>query len=515
MRSRNVDTAIDDRRQAGSVFSVVLILLVVVAVAAPGGVADASLAEGAQSSEVSGLDADVFIPGTSGESAEVLLSSWTVEGAEDAVVTLSAVPQSPATLSLSSSSGHEGNQLTFVLRVSGYFDGVISGAVFSAGKGDGFADGGSFPTATPDVDYSYFRKSFHFYDPGEEYLYVNTIEDDVVEPDEWFLMIVTSTYLMGDVRTRGYILNDDCESDVTSYLSLGSTTVAEGDDGTTIADFTVSLDPASTCPVRIRTGTCGVGCSDAATATPGEDYKSTTSDLTFSPGTTSETFSVAIYGDTTFEPDEIFLIGYVTGSVIGAEPPEWAGIGTIVDDDDTFVDDDDSMFEADIEWLVAEGITQGCASDPARYCPDAVVRRSEMATFMVRAMDEVGNVPAYQGYFADVAEHEWYTPFVERAYELGLTAGCDVAPLRYCPDGTVLRSEMAAFLVRQIEGDTNLPTYQAYFADVPSGLWFTPWTERLYELGITSGCAAEPARYCPTEPVIRGEMAAFLHRTFG
>ncbi len=180
---------------------------------------------------------------------------------------------------------------------------------------------------------------------------------------------------------------------------------------------------------------------------------------------------------------------------------------------DTFVDDDGLWFEDDIEWLVAEGITQGCATDPARYCPTGTVLRSEMATFAVRGVGEEGNMPTYQGYFADVPEGEWYTPYVERAYELGITAGCDVDPLRYCPDGTVQRSEMAAFLVRLVEGDTGLGPYQGIFTDVPDGRWYTAYAERLYDLEITLGCGANPARYCPTGNVTRGQMAAFLHRS--
>ena len=35
---------------------------------------------------------------------------------------------------------------------------------------------------------------------------------------------------------------------------------------------------------------------------------------------------------------------------------------------------------------------------------------------------------------------------------------------------------------------------------------------RVYAAGITSGCG--PARYCPTELVTRGQMAAFLQRAF-
>jgi len=35
----------------------------------------------------------------------------------------------------------------------------------------------------------------------------------------------------------------------------------------------------------------------------------------------------------------------------------------------------------------AAGITEGCGSDPLRYCPDGSVTRAEMATFPVRALD--------------------------------------------------------------------------------------------------------------------------------
>ena len=39
--------------------------------------------------------------------------------------------------------------------------------------------------------------------------------------------------------------------------------------------------------------------------------------------------------------------------------------------------------------------------------------------------------------------------------------------------------------------------------------------ERLAELGITSGCATGPARYCPADSVTRGQMATFVARALG
>ncbi len=52
-----------------------------------------------------------------------------------------------------------------------------------------------------------------------------------------------------------------------------------------------------------------------------------------------------------------------------------------------FVDDDGSTFEADIEWLGATGITKGC-NPPTndRFCPDDVVSRAQMASFLARAL---------------------------------------------------------------------------------------------------------------------------------
>jgi hypothetical protein len=58
-----------------------------------------------------------------------------------------------------------------------------------------------------------------------------------------------------------------------------------------------------------------------------------------------------------------------------------------------FTDDDGSVFEADIEWLAANGITFGC-NPPANdnYCPNANVTRGQMAAFMHRLADSQANI---------------------------------------------------------------------------------------------------------------------------
>lgn len=51
-----------------------------------------------------------------------------------------------------------------------------------------------------------------------------------------------------------------------------------------------------------------------------------------------------------------------------------------------------------------------------------------------------------------------------------------------------------------------------YFSDVPATHPFFAQIQRVKEMGITNGCAVDPLRFCPDDPVNRGQMAAFLVR---
>jgi photosystem II stability/assembly factor-like uncharacterized protein len=59
--------------------------------------------------------------------------------------------------------------------------------------------------------------------------------------------------------------------------------------------------------------------------------------------------------------------------------------------------------------------------------------------------------------FADVAPYYWAWDFVERLYAAGITGGCNVSPLNYCPEATVTRAQMAIFLERGIHGSSYVP----------------------------------------------------------
>ncbi len=95
----------------------------------------------------------------------------------------------------------------------------------------------------------------------------------------------------------------------------------------------------------------------------------------------------------------------------------------------------------------------------------------------------------------------------------GITKGCNPpANTLYCPASPVTRGQMAAFLVRGL----GLATAENDAFTDDAGNIFEDDINRLAAAGITKGCNP-PAndRFCPNDPVTRGQMAAFLVRAFG
>ena len=115
----------------------------------------------------------------------------------------------------------------------------------------------------------------------------------------------------------------------------------------------------------------------------------------------------------------------------------------------SFVDDDGSVFEEDIEWLGATGVTKGC-NPPTndRFCPDGLVTRGQMAAFLVRALgltDDGGG-----DLFLD-DDGSTFESDIDKLGASGITQGCNPpANDRFCPAGFVTRGQMAAFLHRAL-----------------------------------------------------------------
>ncbi len=108
-------------------------------------------------------------------------------------------------------------------------------------------------------------------------------------------------------------------------LSINDVSIDEGDSGTKLMTFTVTLTPASNATVSVNFATAN------GTATAPADYVATNGALTFNPGITTRPISVTINGDTTFENNETLFVN-LTGS-FNASIGDPQGLGTIVNDD--------------------------------------------------------------------------------------------------------------------------------------------------------------------------------------
>jgi len=116
--------------------------------------------------------------------------------------------------------------------------------------------------------------------------------------------------------------------------------------------------------------------------------------------------------------------------------------------------------------------------------------------------------------FTDVSDPSaYYFDAANIMYQLGISNGCSTAPLMYCPADTNTRGQMAKFIVVALAGTSFTYNPTPYFSDVPASYPFFSYIQKLYELGITSGCQAAPPMFCPDDGVTRGQTAAFIIRS--
>jgi ELWxxDGT repeat protein len=114
----------------------------------------------------------------------------------------------------------------------------------------------------------------------------------------------------------------------TPRLSIDDLRIVEGNSGTTIARFTVTLSDQKG-PVTVDYAT-----SDG-TAVAGADYDSVSGTLTFGAGETSKTIDVAVRGDVIPENNETLFVTLRNASGATIEKPTGTAI---IDDDDQLVD---------------------------------------------------------------------------------------------------------------------------------------------------------------------------------
>jgi hypothetical protein len=173
-----------------------------------------------------------------------------------------------------------------------------------------------------------------------------------------------------------------------------------------------------------------------------------------------------------------------------------------------------NIFYRFIETMLHRGVTAGCGG--VNYCPTTTTTRQQMSAFVLKAKEGAGYAPppcSPPNLFNDVPESSPFCGFIEELANRGVVTGCGGG--NYCPSNPVTREQMAVFVLKTLDPALDPPACSPpnLFFDVPETSPFCRWIEELANRGVVAGCGN--GNYCPTNPVTRQQMGAFLSLTFG
>lgn len=171
-------------------------------------------------------------------------------------------------------------------------------------------------------------------------------------------------------------------------------------------------------------------------------------------------------------------------------------------------------YYAYIDRIAQLGITVGCTT--ATYCPDGNVTRAEMAVFIERVFGVFNPPTPPVQRFDDVPPGFWAYAHIGDFATRGITVGCTAN--NFCPNDSVMRDQMAVFMERAVGRSTWPAPANQRFVDLPPSWWSYAAIESFVANNSSGGildvikrdCNADGLHFCPTRPLTRAEMAAWL-----
>jgi len=180
-----------------------------------------------------------------------------------------------------------------------------------------------------------------------------------------------------------------------------------------------------------------------------------------------------------------------------------------------FQDIDQSFAKQDIITLAEKGVVGGFSDGTFR--PENLVTRAEFATMLVKSK----GIPApttHEGVFRDVQRGEWYAPFAELSYRLGVTSGSDGL---FFPDRYLTREEMMKMTVSALgrESETarklNFDTYSRAISSFTDRGQISPWAIKSVAYAVQQDLinGTPEGEIRPKVNATRAEVASFLNRS--
>jgi Calx-beta domain len=220
------------------------------------------------------------------------------------------------TVAISDATGTEGDSLTFNVTLSAPSSTDVT-ATYAASADPGTADSGDLTAPLTGT------VTFPANTNSTQQVTVATTEDASDEPNETFtvtLSALSSNATFTDSSATGTIADDDPPP----AISIVDASTGEGGNGV----FAVTLSNPSASQVTVDYATTHGSTSAADFTTPAQ----LAGTVTFAPGDTSESITLATVGDTIDEPNETFTVSLANAS-LNASILDGSGAGTIVDDD--------------------------------------------------------------------------------------------------------------------------------------------------------------------------------------
>lgn len=259
------------------------------------------------------------------EGKDVLKNVEKLVFADQTVQAVSTVSIAPA-----SATSNEGNSGTTVLTFTVSLD---QAPLATETVSYSVAGSGANPVTAADFVGGLLPSGVVTFDPGVsvQTLTINIQGDSGIESMETFQVTLSSPssgLTLGTASAIGTIVNDDHS---TVSIAAASASKNEGNSGTTAFTFTVSLDQAPLAPQTVSYIVTG-GVANPASGTDflGGAFPSGT--INFASNTTTQTITITVQADITFEPTETFLVTLFNPSS-GLQWGKTTALGTITNDD--------------------------------------------------------------------------------------------------------------------------------------------------------------------------------------
>lgn len=203
------------------------------------------------------------------------------------------------------------------------------------------------------------------------------------------------------------------------------------------------------------------------------------------------------------------VLGTSPNAIATADDPPSTGI--------SFTDTGGHVFQSEIAWLAAHGISTGWEVAPGTYefRPQAQILRGEMAAFLYRLAGQPEFTPPTDSPFVDVATGFVFYKQIAWLASTGISRGWPTGSgSEFRPFSSTSRDVMATFLNRFQHSPAYTPSVSP-FRDVnyPSTV-FSSEILWLAAQGISTGWSIGHGcyEYRPYQNVTRSEMAAFIYR---